>query len=490
SDPKIQALLAKHGLEDDCPLPTTSHARSLLWKYCLSVAGASWHAASLLMGGSADEGDRDVVIHWGGGRHHSHSNKAGGFCFVNDVVLAIQRLLKSRVNGVDNGMFAGIPDFQYSSASGDESTPRILYIDLDIHHPDGVQSAFYSTDRVLTASFHRFAPGFFPTSSGSIREKGESGTAGMGYNLNIPLPSGIGDIAFIRMFRRLIFGLVKSYDPHAVVLCLGADGLKGDELISGSGKFEDNRGGFVNFDCTSSSSGEGWDLSPEGLAECVRIAAALCADVDEETIFSAPSKESDQEADPNVILDHIPSKKRQRSPEHKKAGRKRKLLILGGGGYTPALTAKTYLLCTAAACEGARPGMMWSELPKDIPAHDYFPRYGPSFELVSEDKKLEIFQSYSAKEPIAGDAKNHKLLLEGVHAIELACVYIDHERRKKSNHKSGLVDGQVNSFSFDGTDQDEFMLTTNVSRKRKKAEPKKSLGGRRRKKNGHRDSSS
>jgi len=307
----------------------------------------------------------------------------------------------------------------------------------------------------------------------------------LGYNLNVPLPAGIGDVAFIRMFRRLLFGLVKSYDPHAVVLCLGADGLKGDELIFGSGRGCDNLGGFVDFECTSTLSGEGWNLSPEGLAECVRIAAALCAGVNDVAILSVPSKEvidkvSFQDAEPDVMVDQLTSEKKQSSSAYKANGKKRKLLILGGGGYTPAQTARTYLLCTAAACEGARPGMMWSELPKDIPAHDYFPRYGPSFELVSEDKKLEIFQSYSVNDSIVGEANDHQLLREGVRAIDLACLYIDHDRAKKVNQRTGLGNGQVKSFSFNGTNQDEAILTE-ISRKRKKEGSKKSLGGRRRK---------
>ena len=77
-------------------------------------------------------------------------------------------------------------------------SPCILYIDLDIHHPDGVQSTFYSTDRVLMVSFHCHLPNFLPASSGSIHEKGRFHTCGPGYNLNVPLPAGIVDSIFFK----------------------------------------------------------------------------------------------------------------------------------------------------------------------------------------------------------------------------------------------------------------------------------------------------
>jgi hypothetical protein len=81
-------------------------------------------------------GQAEVALHWGGGRHHAHSDRAAGFCFVNDVVLAIQHLQR-----------------HFS---------LILYIDIDINHSDGVQDSFYDTDQVMTVSFHRHSRGSFP----------------------------------------------------------------------------------------------------------------------------------------------------------------------------------------------------------------------------------------------------------------------------------------------------------------------------------------
>ena len=447
SDALLQKLLAEHGLEDDCPLPTDDYSRALLWQYCLSVAGASWHAASLLIESETDH-HADVVVNWGGGRHHAHASKAGGFCYVNDIVLAIKRLLQSQT--------------------------RVLYIDIDIHHCDGVQQAFYSTDCVMTASFHRNSPGFFPATSGTIREKGEIDTAGFGYNLNVPLPAGIDDVTFIRMYRKLLFGLVNSYDPDYIVLCVGADGLEGDALVTGKLHSTDH-----------SSTGDGWSLSPEGLAECVRITSSLCAGMKEEMICTRPMKEEKKE-NPAVEdfsdCSHPGTKAANDAKESVHLEKRRKLLVLGGGGYTPTETARTNLLCTAAACEGARSGLLWSELPKDIPSHDYFPRYGPLFELVSEEKKQAIWNSYDiesnavdASETVTKDSSSPFLddqaLQQGIHAIELACLFIDRQRKKAEQSSMSF-----NSYN-EPNDRDDDIWVEDSRRKKKSSQ-----GGRRRKK--------
>jgi histone deacetylase 1/2 len=80
--------------------------------------------ASLLNSRSAD-----IVLNWAGGMHHAKKAEASGFCYVNDIVLAILELLKVHA--------------------------RVLYVDIDIHHGDGVEEAFYLTDRVMTVSFHK-----------------------------------------------------------------------------------------------------------------------------------------------------------------------------------------------------------------------------------------------------------------------------------------------------------------------------------------------
>ena len=90
-------------------------------------------------------GCNDIVINWAGGLHHAKRQQASGFCYINDINLAILELLKY--------------------------FPRVLYVDIDIHHGDGVEEAFLTCDRVLTVSFHKFGNEFFP-GTGNINNVG------------------------------------------------------------------------------------------------------------------------------------------------------------------------------------------------------------------------------------------------------------------------------------------------------------------------------
>ena len=86
----------------------------------------------------------DIAINWAGGLHHAKKAEASGFCYVNDIVLGILELLR-----------------YYA---------RVLYIDIDVHHGDGVEEAFYTTDRVMTVSFHKYGE-FFP-GTGELKVSG------------------------------------------------------------------------------------------------------------------------------------------------------------------------------------------------------------------------------------------------------------------------------------------------------------------------------
>nr|GMC79684.1 histone deacetylase 6 [Ipomoea batatas] len=103
---------------------------------------------------------------------------------------------------------------------------RVLYVDIDIHHGDGVEEAFFTTDRVMTASFHKFGD-FFP-GTGHIKDIG----VGLGkyYALNVPLNDGMDDESFRSLFRPIIQKVMEVYQPDAVVLQCGADSLAGDRL--------------------------------------------------------------------------------------------------------------------------------------------------------------------------------------------------------------------------------------------------------------------
>ena len=155
--------------------------------------------ASMTVGGSilsaelASKGH--VVFHPTGGTHHGRSDRASGFCYFNDPVFAILTLLK-------------------------EGSRSVLYIDLDAHHGDGVEDAFFDEDRVTTLSIHEAER--WPFSGKSSRP--ESGA----YNLCVP--PGINDSEFDYLFENAVLPLVDEVRADALVLCCGADCLAGDPL--------------------------------------------------------------------------------------------------------------------------------------------------------------------------------------------------------------------------------------------------------------------
>lgn len=181
--------LQRFNVGEDCPVFDG------LYEFCqLSTSGSMGGAARL------NSGDADIVINWGGGLHHAKKSEASGFCYVNDCVLAILELLKKQ--------------------------QRVLYIDIDIHHGDGVEEAFYTSNRVMTCSFHKFGE-YFP-GTGDWKDKGHG--KGKNCSINFPLHDGIDDDSFIRIFRPVIGKIMERYRPGAVVLQCGADSLSGDRL--------------------------------------------------------------------------------------------------------------------------------------------------------------------------------------------------------------------------------------------------------------------
>ncbi|VDM93423.1 unnamed protein product, partial [Onchocerca ochengi] len=142
----------------------------------------------------------DITINWMGGLHHAKKSEASGFCYTNDIVLAILELLKYH--------------------------QRVLYVDIDVHHGDGVEEAFYTTDRVMTVSFHKFGE-YFP-GTGDVQDIGSG--KGKYYAVNCPLHDGIDDETYQRIFRAVMEQVMLSYQPSAIVLQCGADSLVGDRL--------------------------------------------------------------------------------------------------------------------------------------------------------------------------------------------------------------------------------------------------------------------
>ena len=121
-----------------------------------------------------------------------------------------------------------------------------MYIDIDIHHGDGVEEAFYTTNRVMTVSFHKFGDFFPGTGDISVScptppEPQDVGYGdGKGYSLNFPLRAGIDDVNFVSIFKpvfapppfhpQVIAKVMERYQPEAIVLQCGADSLSGDRL--------------------------------------------------------------------------------------------------------------------------------------------------------------------------------------------------------------------------------------------------------------------
>ncbi|KAI8819317.1 uncharacterized protein EV422DRAFT_568749 [Fimicolochytrium jonesii] len=177
---------------EDCPVFDG------LWDFCSMYSGASIDAARKLVAGTAD-----IAVNWSGGLHHAKKWEASGFCYVNDIVLGICELLRE--------------------------FPRVLYVDIDVHHGDGVQEAFYRSNRVMTVSFHRYDGHFFP-GTGSIEEKGCA--AGRNYAVNVPLTEFINDESYAYIFRSVMTDVMTMFRPGAVVLQCGADSLASDRLGS------------------------------------------------------------------------------------------------------------------------------------------------------------------------------------------------------------------------------------------------------------------
>lgn len=103
---------------------------------------------------------------------------------------------------------------------------RVLYIDIDVHHGDGVEEAFYTTDRVMTVSFHKYGE-YFP-GTGELRDIGIG--QGKYYSVNFPLRDGIDDSSYKSVFEPVIASVMEFYQPDAVVLQCGGDSLSGDRL--------------------------------------------------------------------------------------------------------------------------------------------------------------------------------------------------------------------------------------------------------------------
>ena len=162
------------------------------------VAGASVAAAQAVW-----HGDVQHAFNPAGGLHHAMRARASGFCVYDDPAIAIAWLLR-------------------------EGAERIAYVDVDVHHGDGVQAIFYDDPRVLTISIHQYLPGWFFPGTGGLEERG--GPAAPGSAINVPLPPDVGDDAWLEAFRAVVPEAVERFGPDALVSQLGCDTHATDPL--------------------------------------------------------------------------------------------------------------------------------------------------------------------------------------------------------------------------------------------------------------------
>jgi len=180
------------GTDDDPVFPGMYEASAL-------VAGGSANAALRLW-----KGEVDHAVNIAGGLHHAMAGYASGFCIFNDVVLGIRTLL----------------------AAG---ATKIAYVDIDVHHGDGVQAAFYDDPRVLTVSIHQDPRTLFP-GTGMPSEVGSG--AAEGTAVNLALPPGTDDAGWLRAFRAVVPSAVRAFAPDVLVTQCGCDTHHEDPLAN------------------------------------------------------------------------------------------------------------------------------------------------------------------------------------------------------------------------------------------------------------------
>jgi len=159
-------------------------------------SGASLLAAEMVASGAAD-----AAFNISGGLHHAAADHASGFCVFNDPALAIHYFL-------NRGM-------------------RVAYVDIDAHHGDGVQEAFFGDDRVLTISVHESGRYLFP-GTGFVSELGQG--AGRGFSVNLPLFPYTGDDDYMDAFKQIVPPIIKAFAPDVLVTQLGIESYHTDPL--------------------------------------------------------------------------------------------------------------------------------------------------------------------------------------------------------------------------------------------------------------------
>ncbi len=191
-DDMMGRLGLRYGLgTDDNPVFERMHESSAL------ITGASLAAAR-----AVHEGTAQHAVNLAGGLHHAMRDRASGFCVYNDPAVAISWLLAQGVS-------------------------RVGYVDIDVHHGDGVQAAFYDDPRVLTISMHESGYTLFP-GTGFPGETGRG--AALGSAVNVALPAGTGDAGWLRAFHAVVPPMIREFRPEILFSQHGADSHRLDPL--------------------------------------------------------------------------------------------------------------------------------------------------------------------------------------------------------------------------------------------------------------------
>ena len=167
-----------------------------MYDYALAAAGGTCEGARLLLNNEAR-----IAFNPHGGFHHAGRDYAEGFCYINDIALAITQII--------------------------QEGRKVAYIDIDAHHGNGVQDAFYADDRVLTISLHESGKTLYPW-GGTENELGIR--EGHGYNVNIPFLQGTDDDIYIDTFNAIVPPLLEAYGPHIIHIEIGGDAHRDDPL--------------------------------------------------------------------------------------------------------------------------------------------------------------------------------------------------------------------------------------------------------------------
>lgn len=198
------------GTLDDPAFPGMHDASALIAGMSVAAAEAVWR------------GEAEHAVNFSGGLHHAMPGGASGFCVYNDAALAVARLLEM-------------------------GAERVAYVDTDVHHGDGVQTAFWDDPRVLTISVHENPGTLFP-GTGWPEETGGANAEGM--SVNLPLPAGTSDAGWLRALHAVVPELLRAFAPEVLVTQHGADTHVDDPLA--------HLGVSVDAQRTAAESCHGW----------------------------------------------------------------------------------------------------------------------------------------------------------------------------------------------------------------------------------------